>query len=552
MQPSEHRLNLLLADADEHRPLLEEGLPGESVQRGEPPRNTRDINKLGPKDGDSNDLSRQRWAVVAPEGKEGDRLREAIEPLIRLREAEQGAPTLDYRAPSEMDARGAVKWCNDVYWAEKIREEERPAYVLVLGDLHQVSPELQQALANRALVGRIHFAGAGGEADTSAYAAYAEKVVRYARRATPEPSPELLFFVSQDGTMATTIGGQMLVAPSLAASKQALDEGKLPAASVRAISAKTVDELLAAGAGARPSVLLSVSHGLGAPALGWPSAEHQRWRQGALVVARKEILDAERIRGQPFLPGGIWFCLACFGAGTPNSSAFHTWLVELARAGVYDGPIKKVLKSLASPGRRPFIAAMPQAALANPTGPLAVISHIDLAWTYGFADAMDQSQSRKSRILNPLKVLVRGSRAGLAHDDLMGTYRDANHSLTSLFELQADALASGGKDPTDPIERGSLWMLRNDLRGYVLLGDPAVRLPLRQNAFSAKDAEPGPAHEVRGAPVNAGDAPMPLKEAAVQALLRGDEAPRAIAERAGVPLDALWRWLRAYWAQGSA
>jgi hypothetical protein len=30
--------------------------------------------------------------------------------------------------------------------------------------------------------------------------------------------------------------------------------------------------------------------------------------------------------------------------------------------------------------------------------------------------------------------------------------------------------------PLMPIGRAQLWMLRNDLRGYILLGDPAARL----------------------------------------------------------------------------
>ncbi len=552
MDTLDDRLALLLVDADERRPVLDEGLPGEAARLGEPPRKTGDVNQWGPKPGDSNDLSIQRWAVIAPEGREGDRLREAIAPLIRLREGEQGAPARDYRVPSNMDARAAVKWCNDVYWADDIPEEERPAYVLLLGDLHQVSLELQQTLANRALVGRIHFADAAGEADAVAYAAYAEKVVRFAGRGTPAPSPDLLFFVARDGTTATSLGERMLIAPSLVAAREAHDEGKLAAASVREISAETIDELLAGGAGERPSVLLSVSHGLGAPPRGWATEEEQRRRQGALVLRRGEILDAERLRGQPFLPGGIWFYLACFGAGTPTSSAFHTWLSELARQGSFHGSIAAVLRSLPSPGRRAFIAAMPQAALANPAGPLAVIAHMDLAWTYGFSSATKRWQSRKSRILNPLKVLVRGSRAGLALDELMGTYRDANHELTSLFELEADARAKGREHPTNPIERGHLWMLRNDLRGYVLLGDPAVRLPLRRHGLPADEPAPGLAHEVRASTADTGDVPLSAKEAAVQALLRGAEAPLAIAERAGVPLDVLWGWFHAYWTRERA
>lgn len=76
--------------------------------------------------------------------------------------------------------------------------------------------------------------------------------------------------------------------------------------------------------------------------------------------------------------------------------------------------------------------------------------------------------------------MIRGSRAGVALEALVRFYRETNDALTSIYELEADARANGRPDPTDPAERAHLWMLRNDLRGYVLLGDPAARLPLGQ------------------------------------------------------------------------
>jgi hypothetical protein len=364
------------------------------------------------------------------------------------------------------------------------------------------------------------------------------------------------------------------VEPSLAESERLLAKGSLPVASVDAPSARTVDQLLEAGAAARPAVLLTVSHGLGAPRRGWKSEEEQRRRQGAMVVGPEEVLDAERMRGQPFLPGGMWFFLACFGAGTPMpaTSAYHAWLSDLAREDAYGGDLDGVLRSLPRPEWRPFVAALPQAALASPEGPLAIISHVDLAWSYAFSDTKDQSESRKSRILEPLHVLSRGSRAGVALGKLMEPYREANDALTSMYQLQKDAQVNGRPDPTDPKERGNLWMLRNDLRGYVLLGDPAARLPLASDA--PRRAEPAPATvEIRPAPapapapavVEIRPAPAPAsapavveitpepvpgsleaREAAVLETLRGEEAPRAIAERAGVPLSTLWEWVHAY------
>jgi hypothetical protein len=555
MASSNDSLDLLLADADEGRPVLDEGLAREVSERGPKPKKSArgdDSPDWRRTDADPNDLPLQRWGVVAPEGKEGSRMLEAITPLLRLREQEQGAPVTVYRVPGEMDARQAVLWKDEVYWSEDVEEDDRPLYLLLLGDLHHVSLELQHALANGALVGRAHFGDAAGDPDLDGYAGYAEKVARFAREGTPDAAPDLLFYVARDGTSATMNGEARLVAPGLEIARRSSEQGRLAAASVREIEADTVGALLDAGAGSRPSVLLSVSHGVGAPRRGWSSEEEQWQRQGALVLGQKEVLDAERISGQPFLPGGLWFCLACFGAGTPSVSAYLAWLSMLAQEGAYRGKASAVLASLPSPGQRPFVAALPQAALRNAAGPLAVIGHMDLAWTYGFSSATNLSQSRASRILSAIDVMARGSRAGVALEALMRFYRETNDALMTSYQLETDARAHGRPDPTDREERGHLWMLRNDLRGYVLLGDPAARLPLAQNALRADTAERLAATAVQLSPPVAGDVSVSVKEAAVLGLIRGAEAPLAIAARAGAPLEALWAWFDAYRAGGRA
>jgi hypothetical protein len=553
MSTTEDRLDLLLVDAEERRPVIDGGLPSEAAQRGPKPKKGirgDDSPDWRRTDADPNDLPLQKWAVVAMEGREGDRQIEAIQPLIRLREREQGAPARVYRVPPDMDARQSVSWKDEVYWSEDVPEEERPLYLLMLGDLHHTSVELQHALANGALVGRLHVADPAGDTDLGGYAAYAAKVVRHARNATPEPAPDLRFYVAPDGSSATVTGRTRLVEPSLVASRQAHEGGKLPASSVGEISAETVDELLACTQ-SKASVLLSVSHGLGAPRRGWRSEEEQWRRQGALVLGHDEILDAERLRGQAFLPGGMWFYLACFGGGTPATSAYHTWLAQLSGESAFSGSVAAVLKSLPESGQRPFLAALPQAALSNPEGPLGVLAHMDLAWTYGFSGTKKLTESRKSRVLSSLDVLVRGSRAGVALEALVRFYRETNDALMASYQLEADARAQGRPDPTHPAERAHLWMLRNDLRGYVLLGDPAARLPLQHTTLRAQ--EPAPAREeVLSVSTTGVSIPEGGLEAAVLAMIRGDEAPRAIAERAGIPLATLWDRVDTYRAAGRA
>jgi len=116
-------------------------------------------------------------------------------------------------------------------------------------------------------------------------------------------------------------------------------------------------------------------------------------------------------------------------------------------------------------------------------------------------------------------------------------------------------------------------MLRNDLRGYVLLGDPAARLPLAKNAlgFGAKDAEGDPKPQIfklgKSAEsiaesaiaaniLSATNVPAPpsaltaIKEEAVFSLIQGEEAPITIARRAGTTVVELFSWFDAYRSGG--
>jgi hypothetical protein len=246
-------------------------------------------------------------------------------------------------------------------------------------------------------------------------------------------------------------------------------------------------------------------------------------------------------------------------------SAYQAWLSDLAQEGAYSGDIKAALRSLPKDGERPFVAALPQAALANPEGPLAVVGHLDLAWTYSFTSAQNRSESRKSRIFSALEVLVRGSRAGIALNKLLETYRETNDRLLQIHQRAKDARAGGKPDPTDRVEWGHLWMQRNDLRGYVLLGDPAVRLPLSQFALrrpappavpevSTARASPETLPTAAAAPPHSTAEPASIlpsiKAEAVEALLQGDESPRAIAARVGASVRELWAWFDAYRAAG--
>jgi hypothetical protein len=546
---------LLLAHADDHHPVLEGGLSEDSLRQApdEGPARSRPTHLWDP-GGDPNDLAAQRWGVVVPEGPQGDRLLALIQPLRRLREEQQRAPVRCFRVPPGLEGPQAVRWKDGVLRDESLPEHEWPRYLLVLGDLEQVSFELQQVLGSDGFVGRLAFREEQG------LAAYVDKVLRWERSPSGPTRARSLFFTAHDGTAATQVGYHQLMRPCLEACRERQRQGDFPAEPQELGSPEDWNPgvLLREAAAAHPGVLLSLSHGLGAPRKGWLSAAEQRALQGAMSLGPGQHLGAADVASQPFLPGGLWVYLACFGAGTPHTSPYFHWLRGLHAAGVPLGRPESVLASLPGPGQPPFIAALPQAALANPHGPLALISHVDLAWSHGFVDyGAPVARSRPSRFLGLLRALVEGRRVGVALSTLLRFASEANLELT----MMEDRDASGRAAAKDGARRGHLWMMRQDVSGYVLLGDPAVRLPLAPAAarvatpsvpeVSALLGLPSPAPAAASSSAPTGPGVQAMEEAVVE-LMTGAEAPKAIAARAGVSLAELRHWERVFRDAGRA
>src|SRR5262249_16723433 len=137
---------------------------------------------------DPNALPYQRWGVIAPEGSPGDRLLDLIDPLRKLREQAQRAPQRIYRVPSSMSAMEPIRWKDSVYWEEQVPDHELPRYLVLLGDLDEVSLPLQQVLASDLFVGRLAFREEAG------YVAYADKLLRWEQTPSPETQARALFF----------------------------------------------------------------------------------------------------------------------------------------------------------------------------------------------------------------------------------------------------------------------------------------------------------------------------------------------------------------------
>jgi hypothetical protein len=104
---------------------------------------------------------------------------------------------------------------------------------------------------------------------------------------------------------------------------------------------------------------------------------------------------------------------------------------------------------------------------------LAMIAHIDMAFPYAFQDTNGTPQTGAVR--TPLELLMGGKRAGLAADSLsiMWSARSAQLAMT-----QSQNPTAGARYTTDRAQ-AQMTIARDDARNYIVLGDPATQLRVR-------------------------------------------------------------------------
>lgn len=429
---------LLLASADRGEPVLPDSPPIDTVPALRS-RGQRVGKELWDAGGDPNDLTSQGWAAVVPTGAAG--IEAALAPLVEARSRGMGKPATVLRAPA-----GAGKAWVDAALARAFpRELDRPRYGLVVGSYAVLGADLDAAWATEASVGRLPVD------DPEAVAAYVAKVAAAERTEAAEAALDVC--VPDDDTMAILQGRTLVIDPTIQACRSWATSARRPLA---------IEERRLVTGGSAP-VVLTLSHGAGPPQGGWRTREEQERGQGELVWGPKERVGPDEVGTGRFAPGGAWVCWACFGAGTPAHSVYAPWLEKLAaREGYGPGAAAALAGIPQGPG---FASATALAALANPDGPLVVVGHLDLAWLSAVLTAA--GRPRPGAVEEISRVLLAGHRAGLAMDALRRATAQADTEL-------ALAIDRGGPDAIDTNAR--LWMRRHDLAGWVLLGDPAVRV----------------------------------------------------------------------------
>jgi hypothetical protein len=338
--------------------------------------------------------------------------------------------------------------------------DQMPYYLLLVGEPAQLPFSFQYQLDVQRGAGRIAFE------TVEEYASYADSVVA-AEKALPRPRTAVFVGVQNPDDGATGLSATSLVAPlavRIGEKCPTWQDGITTVIGTEANKARFAQVL---GGAETPTFAFTASHGLGLR----NDNPRQRTDQGALVcqdwpgpVAWKGkgklppdfYFAAADVADDANLGGMIAFHFACYGAGTPNEDDFaHLRL-------------KKPVEIPAEP----FVAALPRRMLGHPRGgALAVIGHVERAW--GYSITWD-GNPRLNQFVATVQLLLEGKPVGAALDAFNLLYAE----LATLLDEAKKSAQVGKKIDEQTITR--LWTADNDARGYIVLGDPAVRLRVNE------------------------------------------------------------------------
>lgn len=344
--------------------------------------------------------------------------------------------------------------------------EKVPFYLLLVGSPEYIPFSIGYKLDLEYAVGRLDFDS------PDAYHAYVASLIDYETSDDVPNSRRAVFFGTRHQfDPPTNLSADRLVTPladGLPGEPGVAQELGYQSQKVVAKDARR-DELyrvFAPPPGEKPpAFLFTASHGMV-----WPvnKPEEQRKGQGALLcqdwpgfgkISPEHYFSAGDLPANAHLQGMITFHFACYSAGTPLDDRY----------------IHKARTRPPQIAMAPFIAALPKFLLSHQNGgALAVVGHVERAWdssitTQQAGDQIGPFQHAIGYILNGLPV-------GYAVQDFNMRYSNYSNNLADLLmqiRNQADV-------PDE--ELASAWIKRNDAEGYIIIGDPAVRLRVKDLA----------------------------------------------------------------------
>lgn len=406
---------------------------------------------------DPKDLAQAGWGVIFHKD-ESPAIVEALRPLLNLRRTQANKTKPLYKEYSGdigyYPGDDKLAFLTDPSRGGSVGPvdpDKVPYYLLIVGGPEKIPYSFQYQLDVQYAVGRIAF-------DTPAdYARYAANVVAAETPGNLKLARRAAFFGTanpDDGS--TQLSAEHLVQPLIAST--AADKPRWtinPCLRADATKSKLTSLL---GGNETPAFLFTASHGM------WLGKNDtaQREVNGALVcqdwpgplqwpkntaVPPEHFFTGSDIASGANLLGLISMHFACFGGGTPSLS-------DYPNAG----------QAPAAIANTPFVARLPQKLLL--TGALAVVAHIERAWSYSFV--WDGAGQQLAVFQSTLKRLMEGHPVGSAMEYFNIRYAELSTELTNV-------LGQVGKQGIDD-RLAAMWTWNNDARGFIVLGDPAVKL----------------------------------------------------------------------------
>ena len=432
-------------------------------------------------------LDEAGWGIVFPANIDSAPLEEALQELLDWRRSQAGDLFKIFKKET-----GYFPEDKASDFLERNRARLGPAnpklvpyYLLIVGSPEQIPFSFQYGLDVDYATGRIAFEL------LNEYASYARSVVTAEKGEVKLARQATLFAPQNADDRATQLSRSDLITPLLdylQADGTQTKTGGWAVDSFLDDAAKRgpLEQLL--GGDKTPALLFTATHGMEWP-LGDPRQERH---QGALLTAdwpgprahqgeipERMYMAGEHIDANANLHGMIAFFFACYGAGTPLLDDYHLQAWKARQMPI---------------ASRPFLAQLPMKMLGHPKGgALAVVGHVERAWGYSFSWPGEVG-SQTGEFESALFATMSGKPLGLALEPFGMRYASLS---TEMSELLKKVHIAGLK--FDPYELAGDWTAVNDARGYVILGDPAVRPPVAEPGQDATERRALTPVEVEGA-----------------------------------------------------
>jgi hypothetical protein len=401
------------------------------------------------------------WGVIFPHDAD-PAIREALAPLLDHRRSRAGDRYREF-AGGEQGHRPGMTYQQflDRHGVQLGPADytQMPYYLLIIGSPESIPFKFQYGLDMTYAVGRIHFDA------PEDYARYARGVVDAEARPPDQPRA-VAFFAPQhllDQGSSKLIG--QLVVPLEEAIRKAAEGWDVRSYIGSAATKATLGGLL--GGRDTPALLFVAGQGPSFPL----DDPRQRTDQGALfcqewpgALRRSSLRPAHYFAASDLadnaqLGGLIAFLFGPYSAGTPYNEDFPPLSLQPPRQLACEA----------------FVAPLAQRLLGHPRGggALAVIGHVERTWGWSFAS---ESNSREPDIVHfssCLERLLDGHTVGSALE--LFNWRYTRRSIRLVDDLRHLVAHGASDEDKDRVYRDMVATI--DARNYIILGDPAVRLP---------------------------------------------------------------------------